>query len=238
MSVQITVAQGGLQGPAGTDGTDASPDASDIILFDDFISNTIVGNIGWTNSNASGGTASIVASESNHSGIGSLSTGVAGSVGYSNIFLGSNTIFLGNGVLDLEFLIRLPTLSTSSERYIVRIGLGDTVNADHSIGAWFEYDESTSANWRYCVNNGGSATKATSSIAVTENAWIKLKISINADASSITFYVDGTSIGSVTSGFSTSGFGPRLHIFKSVGSSARFLNIDYFSLVYSLTNSR
>lgn len=239
--VNVTISTEGIQGSpgvAGSSGSGTSSSSSTILLFDDFISNTAVGNTGFTSTSVSGGSSSIVASESNHSGIVQLSTGSSSSSAYSNLFLGSNTIFLGNGNLDLEFLIRIPTLSAGPEEYTVRVGLGDTLNGDHSNGIWFEYDRTTSVNWRYCVNNEGSATKNTSTTPVLENTWIKLKISINADASLITFYINGVSIGTVASGFSINGFGPRIHIVKSNGTGARVLQMDYFSMSYNLVVSR
>ena len=241
MAVNVTISTEGIQenpGTAGTDGSDAVSSSNTILIFDDFISNTAVGNVGFTSTSANGGSSSVITSESNHSGISQLSTGSSGATGYNNLFLGSNTIFLGNGTLDLEFLIRLPTLSSGTEEYVVRIGLGDTLTTDHSNGVWFEYDRATSVNWRYCVNNAGSAAKVSSSTAVSENTWIKLKISVNAAASLITFYVGGVSIGTAASGFSTSGFGPRININKTVGSSARVLQMDYFSLNYALSTAR
>ncbi len=236
MSVNITVSTLGLPGQ---NGSDATVEVSERLLIqDDWISSTFLGQLGWTNLAVSGGTTSLVTAESNHQGILSLSTGSSSSSGYSTVYLGTNTIYLGNGTLDLEFLIRIPTLSAAGERYSVRIGLGDSNNADHSNGIWFEYSEATSANWLLCVNNASSASKTTSSTAVGENTWIKLKISINAAASLITYYVNGTSIGTKTTGFSTSGFGPRMHIVKSVGTAARTIQFDYFLMDYILTTSR
>jgi len=241
MAVNVTISTAGIQGAAGTDGSDgsgSSGSASSIVLFDDFISNTAVGNIGWTSSSVSGGVASIVASESNHQGILSLSTGASSSSAYSNLFLGTNTLYLGNGILTLEFLIRFPTLASDVEDYIVRFGLGDSVNDDHDDGIWLEYNRSNSLYWLMCVNDAGTATKTASTAIVAENTWIKLKIIVNAAADTITYYVNGSSIGTKTSGYSLSGFSPRLGILKTVGSSARILNMDYFSMNYALTTER
>jgi hypothetical protein len=239
MSVNIEISQMGLPGPAGADGTDASSDASDIILFDDFISTTAVGGTGATNSSSGGGSVSIVSAESNHIGIASLSTGSSGSSGYSNIYWGSTNVYFGNGILNLEFLVRIPTLSTSSERYIIRAGFHDALNDDPTNGIYFKYDESTSANWIFGTSNNGTRTETTSSTVVTENTWIKLKISINATASSVVYYINGISIGSITTNIPiTNPSGIRYHIIKSVGSSTRLLQIDYTSFIYNLTNSR
>ena len=241
MAVTVTIATAGIQGASGnsgSDGTDATSSPSTLILFDDFISNTYVGNIGWSSTSVSGGSASIASSESNHSGIVSLTTGASDASAYSSLFLGSNTIFLGNGVFYIECLLRLPTLSAVDEEYVARFGLGDVFSGDNSDGIWFEYNRLSSVNWLMCVNNGTTAVKTASSTAVAANTWIKLKIQANAAADTITYYVDGTSIGTKTSGFSTSGFAPRLNIIKSAGTSARLLHVDYFSLNYTLTTSR
>ncbi len=240
MSVNITVSQTGTQGNPGTSASTSSSisSASQIILWEDFLSNTAAGNTGATSSTISGGTATILTAESNYMGMCRLSTGASSASAYSNLFWGSANIFLGNGILTLESLIRISTLSTSAERYIVRIGLHDSVNGEATNGVYLKYDESTSANWIICSYASSVGTETTSSTAVSGNTWIKVKIVVNAAASSVEYFINGTSIGTITTNIPTSPSGIRLHILKSVGTTARVLDIDFVSLNYGLTISR
>lgn len=238
MAINVIVSQLGLPGLNGADGDDAPFSSnSRIVLFDDFLCNSTGGNVGWTTNVLSGGTIAITDSESNHSGIMRLSTGSSSSTAHAAFHLGTKSLYIGNGQITIEGLIRLVTLSTSSERYIFRFGLGDTTNTSFDNGIFLEYDEITSANWRICASASASATKTTSLTTVTENVWIKLKIVINAAGNSVEYFVNGTSIGTVATTIPTQS-SPRIQIVKSVGTTARTVEIDYYSLDMPLSVSR
>lgn len=238
MAINVTVANVGLPGNNGTNGIDGiNSSSSRIFLFDDFISNSTAGNIGWTTNVLSGGTIAITTSESNHSGIMRLSTGSSSATAHAVFHLGTASLYIGNGQITIETLIRIDTLSTSSERYIIRVGLGDTTNTTFSNGIFFEYDESTSQYWRICSSASGSSTKTNTAVDVDVPEWVKLKIVINAAGNSVQYFLNGSSVGTITTNIPTT-TSPRLQIVKSVGTTARTLDIDYYSLDISLTNSR
>ena len=236
MAINVIVSNVGVAGPAGTNA--ASEIASTLLLQEDWIASTSAGQNGWTSSSSNGGANSIISAESNKIGICRLSTGGSSAAGYSNIYLGINCVVLGNGRITIEALVRFPTLSTSGERYAARIGLGDALTGDFSYGVWLEYAEATSANWLICSNNNSTATKTASSVAVSENSWVKLKIVIAANGSSAEYFIDGTSIGTISSNLPTSITSPRINITKSVGTSARFTEIDYYQLKYEFSTQR
>ena len=234
--INILVSQLGLPGQNGSDAS-ALLATDGILIQEDWISSTSLGRSGFTSSSSNGGSNSIISSESGHPGLVRLTTGSSASSGYSNLYLGTNCILLGSGILAIESLIRVPTLSTSAERFVIRIGLGDALTGNFTYGCWFEYSELDSANWRMCCANS-SVTKTTSSTVVAENTWVKLKIEINAAGTSAEFFINGTSIGSVSTNLPSSICSPRLNITKSVGTTARLLDVDYYQLQYNFTTSR
>jgi hypothetical protein len=235
--VNITVSQLGLKGQNGEDAS-ALLATDGILIQEDWLSATSVGNHGFTLSTSNGGSTSVISAEENHLGICQISTGSSSSTGYGNLYLGSGNLKIGYGTITIEALVRFPTLSNSSEQYTCRIGLGDTLTGDFSYGIWLEYNQNTSLNWLLCSNSNTSATKTVSSTAVTENTWIKIKIVINAAGNSVEYFINNVSIGTVTTTLPTSVTSPRINITKGVGSAARLFQIDYYELKYQLSNNR
>lgn len=241
MAINVVVSQVGLQGAVGSPGQDAEtttiPSASRILFFDDFITSTSAGDMDWASSNSAGGAISSQDSESNHSGILRFTTGSSSASAYANIHLGTDSIYVGNGQITVEMLIRINTLSTSSERYILRLGMGDVTNAVFQNGVWFEYNESSDSNWYRCAANAASATQTQTSTSVSAGSWIKLKFVINSNGTSVEYFINGSSVGTVTTNIPVT-TSPRLHIVKTIGTTARTFDIDYYSFDYPLTTSR
>jgi hypothetical protein len=208
-------------------------------FFEEFLNSTNSGGNFTTGVSGTGAVLSAIAAEPNHPGIVSVSTGTTatGRAGF-----GSNALCLrlGGGSLIYEALINIPTLSTSAERYIIRVGLMDTFTADAVDGVYFEYDEATSANWKICAANNSTRTKTITSVAVT-SGWTKLYLELNAAGTNATYYANGTSLGSVTTNIPTaSGRETSIGawIIKSAGTTARTFWVDYILLRQAFTTAR
>lgn len=105
-------------------------------------------------------------------------------------------IILGGGAITLNWVIKINTLAVSTN-YTLRVGFGDTVAVatDQANGLYFEYSNTiNSGNWVYKSANAGTRTTTNSAVAVT-TGWHNLLISINAAATSVSFSVDGVSLG-------------------------------------------
>lgn len=135
----------------------------------------------------------------------------------------------GGGVMTFETSIYLPNLADAGQDYVLRVGFGDDVTAaDNDDGIYFEYDRSTSVNWRICCASGGVRTKTTSATAVGAAAWIRLKWVVNAGGTSVEFFVDGVSVGTITTNIPTTGWSVPMYKFgKTAGATTRVLHIDY-----------
>lgn len=193
-------------------------------------------------------------SDFNKQGFANVNTTTATS-GYGNIYIGHTTtanFILGGGITSYETLIWLPNLSTSGERFSCLIGFSSGVlnqnNSANNIA--FLYDEGNiafagaggaSANWRAVTTDTGTRTFSDTGIAVNAGAFIKLKIIVNANASSVGFYIDNTLVATHTTNIpsgNTKRLSVRNYIQKSVGSTQRFLILDYVKLQQTFTTAR
>lgn len=167
----------------------------------------------------------------------SASTSGDAGVGYARPF-----ILLGGGTISIEWMINLSALSALADEYIVRVGLGTGSSAtDFTNGVYFEYNRLSSVNWLRCTADNSSRTKTASSTAVAAGSWVKLRIDINAAASSAEFFVNGTSIGTNSTNIPTAAgryVAPAAHIKKSAGTTPCVLSTDFYELIHLLTSAR
>lgn len=99
--------------------------------------------------------------------------------------------------------VQLQMLKASSDDFAMRIGFIDTTNAKPVDGAYVEYDSSASANWRYCTANNSTRTENASATAVTASAWHLIAIEVNAAGTSVEFFLNGASLGTITTNIPT-----------------------------------
>lgn len=188
----------------------------------------------------SGGSIAQKAAETGAQGILSIDTG-AGSTTARGTNRGGESMLFGNGKIVIEWRVRIPTLSTSGEKFAVRVGLHDGTSATvPRDGAWFEVDESVnSGQWQIKTANNQTSpptncTTANTAVAPVANTWQKLRIEVNAAGTSIEFFINGTSAGTITTDIPTGtgrGTAAAMLIVKSVGTTGRSVDADY-ALIY------
>ena len=159
-------------------------------------------------------------------GIVTLNTGTTptGRSGYDS----RNTVAthrIDTGITTFESLLYIPSLATSSEDYVFRIGYVQS-NAISNDVLCFEYNRSNSVNWVGLSGNNGGYSRATSSVAVEAAKWIVLRLV--ATGSLVTFFVNDSSIGTVSTNIKTNG-SMRLgcHLIKTAGTTSRSAVLDY-----------
>jgi hypothetical protein len=130
-----------------------------------------------------------------------------------------------------HFRVRIPTLNDGTQRFYTVIGWKASAAANDNQTAYFTYDldgtqtgSSASVNWQTVSALGGNREWTTTSSAVPANTWQTL--SIRATTTAIQFYIDGTLVATHTTRIPAAG---RMHmqIFKTNGTTARFLDVDY-----------
>ena len=224
----------------------ANPLATNIFV-DDFFYSTAGLSGGWRSQQQNGGNFNNpVQPDSGHPGVVSIDTGT-NSNGSAQLFLGDlnsstlQSIVLGGGAIDIYWVIQLSAISNGIDTYELSVGLGDTQNTPNTSfdnGVFFNYSSTVnSGNWQ-----GSTSSSTTKSVLNTSTAvgtgWTTLRININAGATLCTFYVAGSSQGTISTNIPTTVITPYASIAKSAGTSVRTCNIDLFYMNQTLTSSR
>lgn len=154
---------------------------------------------------------------------------------FGDVVAMSNGLPTGVGPLIFEGSININALSTASDEYALNIGfVSDDALADD--GVFFQYQRTSSVNWRLIARNGGTTTVTTSGTAVSATS-VRLRIEITA-SNLATFYVNGTSVGTVTSNIPARvGIGWVQEKTASTGAPT-FNDCDYMAYQLALTTPR
>jgi hypothetical protein len=227
-----------------------------IYYFEEFIgaiNNTVVSSYNSVVSLLSGNgsiTMNNVATSNrtNQQGVITHSTGTA-STNYAGYNYGVNSLYRGTGAIILETYIIIPTLSTSGERFVTVFGEQNGANfmsPTNSIS--IVYDEGgvflasgvTSNNWRCFTRAGSTITRTDTTVPVVDNQWYKLRINISADGLTITFFIDNVLVATHNTNVPLISTQLTLasYIMKSVGTTARTMQTDYFMYEEIFTNPR
>ena len=208
---------------------------STVYLYDDFLYHDGSGQGGDTNWVINGSITS-TAGTATHPGI--IEVGQPSASGY--ILKGQNglgaSLALGNGVLTIEFLVNI--LATNNAT--TTIGLGNTsVPAEPTDGVYFLYTSGTnSGQWVGKTANASSRSSANSANAIVGGQWDRLKIIVNAAATSVSFFVNGTEITNspLAANIPTAALSPRVSVTSSGGGAG--VQVDLFQMSYVLTTPR
>jgi hypothetical protein len=194
-------------------------------------------------------TTATITNRTNQQGVVRASTGstLAGSAGFT---YGGQTLFRGTGAITLETYTTIETLSTLVERfynYFGYVGTGSAVNPNN--GIFFLYDEggllgfgasAASPNWKCVTINSTVRTFTITSIPVVAGQWYKLRININAASNSVEFYIDGVLVATHTTNIPTVATATSITslITKTIGTTARAIQTDYFMYEETFTTER
>lgn len=221
---------------------------ANLLVVDDFVgynipsAGQIVSSFSWTTPVTSPTWASTNATTgSGHPGVLSFAGIVANGTTFLSLADNAGNIILGGGTVTLNWIFNIKTLSNGTNRYTMSIGLGDTNNSvDQTNGCYVEYsDNLNSGDWEFITASASTRTTSTSSTAVT-TGWHNLQITVNAAASSVSFLMDGVSLGTaITTNIPTTAISPLFFISVTAGTmSAGTITHDLVYLSYALTNAR
>lgn len=162
-------------------------------------------------------------------------TNAAGRAGWEQEINGSNSPFsIGGGVQwTVETSIRITETSTGTQRFRVLFGFTDTDGTISNNGCFFEYkDDVNSGKWQIRSRNGGVESTKDSGVTVTFAAWITLKLVFASDGSSVEGFINGTSIGTLSTNIPASSNYVFLEccIQKTVGTTSRTMDCDYVEM--------
>lgn len=209
-------------------------------VFNDFIETV---NPFWTAVSAGGGGSyhSPIANVEDHPG--QLYLNVTNPVDMSGISTAGifrDEILFGSGQYTFETEIIFGHLSTAIDEYVFYSGFGDTITGDQVDGAYFKYDRTISVNWLACTASNSVRTVTDTGIPFVNNAWIKLKIVVNENATTVRFYINDNLVATNLLNIPTVNryLGLLQFILKTVGANVRFVAIDWSWFHYDLVTSR
>lgn len=152
--------------------------------------------------------------------------------------------FDSSGKFAFSGRIRIPTLSDATNRFVIRLGFTDVnTGAVPTDGAYIEYDEVSSANWRTNARNNAAGAAVSSSSAVAAATWYRFKITCTFESSVLTlrFFINDTLIATRTTDIPTGtarAMGMGISILKSVGTTARTMQVDWLAFHHRLAASQ
>lgn len=160
-----------------------------------------------------------------------------------------SAIQFGSGQYRWDSRVRIPNNSNGTDTFQFICGFWDTTTSVNQVdGIYFLYDSegvstgsAASGNWQIVTASNSSRTFTTTSVAIDNVNLQKLRIDVNADATSVTFYINDVSVGTHTtnipsgaSRLTTSG----VYLQKSAGTTARTADVDYLYLKAKFTTPR
>jgi predicted outer membrane repeat protein len=186
--------------------------------------------------------ATAVNSVAGHPGIVRHSTGASATGRAGMLSTNVDGILLGNfWYWRFEAMVRITTLSTAAQTYIYRVGFIDSATGEPVDGVYFRYTHGVnSGRWELVCRAASTETATASTTAPAAATWYRLTIIVNPAGDSAEFFVNGTSIGTCASNLPTggtngTGFGSNL--IKSLGTTARTIDLDYLEIAsYANTN--
>lgn len=163
-----------------------------------------------------------------------------------NAFIGTfgaynGCVKLGYGEWIIEECVYLTHLSDGTDRFTVRVGMGDKTSGNPTDGVFFRYtDNANSGKWECVTRNNDTETASDSGITVAATTWYRLSIHINAAASSVAFYIDGALVATNTTNIPTTGRNTSFmnSMGKSAGTNARYALLDYVNVDCLLSTPR
>lgn len=212
-------------------------------LYEDWDVAGTAGRLSWTRTLTATGTSSL-SSDNAHPGINILKASANADAAVFNLSAG--TFIPGGGTYTFQCNVRFANLSgvlnAGADTYLFRIGLnsGGAVTTDGNNIAYFQYDQVTDGNFFdiCCRNNGGTKQKTVTSQAIVANTWYRLKMVINAAASSIDFFVNEVNVGTLSSQVPVNALAPYIMLLKNGGSAQITAENDFIWVKQTLTSAR
>lgn len=218
------------------------PDASRYWgFYEEFLNGGAVlgGNMAGANSGAGSGVTALT-STATELGLMQLATGTT-TTGRASVSANLAGVRFGTDAWYFCTRYRVGNLSDGTETYSLRYGFIDSITAESTDGVFWRYTHSVnSGNWQLVARNNNNETGSiinTSTAPVTSGLQ-KLEIIVNAAGTSVEGFIDGVSVGTITTNIPTAsgretGYG--LFILKSAGTTSRGVAVDNMQVVCTRT---
>jgi len=177
-----------------------------------------------------------------------ISTGTNTNGGY--VYRGTTgAIEFGTNLYRFDTFVNVPTNGSGTETFQVICGFADTFTAANQVdGIYFLYDSqgtstgsAASGNWQIVTASNSVRTFTTTSVAIDNANYQKLRIDVNAAGTEVKFYINNTLVGTHTTNIPTGASRTAtsgIYLQKSAGTTARTMSIDYIYLKTKFTTPR
>ena len=179
-------------------------------------------------------------SEIGYPGIAGIASGNPGTVpsGGGSGTGGGNRggILLANGLTTYTAIIRIPTLRSSTEDFLVEAGFqtaGTSIGLD---ACCFVYDNA-SLSWQCHTRKAGALSIFAGNVLVVANTWYTLQITVSA-ALLAQFFINGSMVVETATTMPIVAVNAGIDFRKTVGTEGRELHIDYQAVNQIFTFSR
>ena len=158
-----------------------------------------------------------------------------------NSYILSSGWNLGQGAFSMEFVHSISALATVAKDYVMVMGFANAItNAGITNGVYFLYNRSSYGATIQCVTISGGVSTVQAASNISASTWYNYKIEVNADGTSVNFYIDGVLQQTITTNIPTAttlnGFYGQ-QITSSSFNVAGF-DLDYVWYKYNLTTPR
>lgn len=151
---------------------------------------------------------------------------------------GTDMLVLGDGSVEVTMILRSASVAATMEMLVA--GLGSTANAagDQVNGVYFQV-QTGDTNWFIVTANASTRTRVDTGVAYAINAWIKLKLTINAAGTSVQANINGVNVGTaITTNIPTAAISPIVKLDGIAGGVASDTDVDFYRIIKTLTTPR
>lgn len=172
--------------------------------------------------------------------LGTTSTGRGSIISNASVV---DQLFTGLGELRYTYRFKLVNLSDGTNTYTARCGFLDSNTAESTDAIYFRYTHSVNGGiWEAVTRRNNSETAVDTGIAASTTDWRVFDIIVNADGTSVAFYIDQTLVATITTnipGDAGRGFVAGMFFLRSAGTTTfNCVDSDYMSYKLTLTSNR
>jgi hypothetical protein len=132
----------------------------------------------------------------------------------------------------------ISALSGGSDIYYMDIGYGDSFNAaEHADAVLLRYSSAINANWNLVTGTGGSMTVQDSGVPVTTSTGI-IRLGVSSNGRRLNAWFGSSYLGTITNGAAISHLCPLIRIYKTEGTTSRYINLDWIRVSASGNTAR
>lgn len=194
------------------------------MLFDDFDGALKLSAVSFSGGQLNQGIAGI--GNSRNVGVSRLRVNAVN--GYIILTAANNSVIFGTADWYASTCVYFNALATvGSQEFTYRFGFGDTINIGEPLeGAYLEYDPAISLNW-IMVTSDTTRTRTITSVPVVSGKFTLLEVVVNSAATSVEYFVNKVSVGTVTTNIPTTPTGYMTQLTKSLGSGIYDVFLDF-----------